>query len=217
MQPKEDVKRLKAYEAGEEPIRIATDDKDLMLFSPFGPIIGRGTIDQRMIDMINSGVDAHVNSGISSELSLGFEYLSRINQEGESFLQLMARSVSRFVELGQGSRPASIQFDTVWVVSQFANTASPMHFHSGDVSGILYLKTPILETDSCDENYILGRRRGKITFLSMGKQFLSRSLISFTPSVGDFYLFPSWLLHGVEPFDSPGERRSLSFNVSIEL
>ena len=33
------------------------------------------------------------------------------------------------------------------------------------------------------------------------------------PEVGDMYLWPSRLLHGVYPFKGKGERRSVAFNV----
>ena len=35
------------------------------------------------------------------------------------------------------------------------------------------------------------------------------------PSVGDFFVFPSDLIHMVYPFYSDGERRSFSMNMSI--
>ena len=37
--------------------------------------------------------------------------------------------------------------------------------------------------------------------------------IPFTPATGHLLLFPSWLEHRVEPFDGPGERISIAFNV----
>lgn len=65
------------------------------------------------------------------------------------------------------------------------------------------------------KTYISGRHAGYINFLIGGKQRFSKSLISFKPKVGDFYLFPGWLLHGAEPFTGPGERRSMSFNAYV--
>ena len=38
-----------------------------------------------------------------------------------------------------------------------------------------------------------------------------------TPKVGDIFLFPSWLSHGVYPFRTPNqERRSISFNIDLK-
>jgi hypothetical protein len=209
-------RRIKAYEAEAIPIRQGHTDADPTLFSPFGPLIGRRRIDPLLIDHLNSEVDLEIPDGVSSELALSLDLLCNTGPKDRSLLTVFAESVSRFVQLAHGSRPSEITFDAVWIVSQYANTASPMHFHSGDVAGILYLKTPAMEPCTSSDNYLLGRRRGEITFLHSGRQFLSRSVISFVPVVGDLYLFPAWLLHGVEPFDVPGERRSLSFNARVD-
>src|SRR5688572_20970138 len=96
-------------------------------------------------------------------------------------------------------------------------TSSPVHFHSGDISGVLYLKVPEIINEAAEEakNYISGRQAGYLNLLGGGKQRFARSLISFKPKVGDFYIFPGWLLHGAEPFKGRGERRSLAFNAFV--
>ncbi|MFM8524249.1 MAG: putative 2OG-Fe(II) oxygenase [Cyanobacteriota bacterium] len=210
------LRRLKAYEAEPIPIHKGREDSDPTLFSPFGPLIGRCRLDQSWLDLINRSADAHVQADQSIEFALPQELLQAQSPASGTLLQTLSRSIVRYVERVQGRAPSQLTFEHVWVVSQVANTASPVHFHSGDVSGILYLKVPSLVVESPSSNYILGRRQGQINFLHGGKQLLSRSLISFAPVVGDLYLFPSWLLHGVEPFDGNGERRSLSFNVILE-
>jgi hypothetical protein len=82
----------------------------------------------------------------------------------------------------------------------------------------MYLKVPDVDADELQEKktYISGRQAGYINFLIGGKQRFSKSLISFKPRVGDFYLFPGWLLHGAEPFRGSGERRSLAFNAFVD-
>lgn len=103
-------------------------------------------------------------------------------------------------------------------MSQYEGVPSPVHFHSGDISGVLYLKLPQLdrEEEETQKNYISGRQAGYINFLIGGRQRFSKSLVSFKPRVGDFYIFPGWLLHGAEPFRGTGERRSLAFNSYVE-
>ncbi len=70
-----------------------------------------------------------------------------------------------------------VDFDVFWVVSQYAGTPSPVHFHSGDVAGVLYLKVPEIDETEEARSYIAGRQPGYINFLIGGKQRLSRSLI----------------------------------------
>lgn len=119
------------------------------------------------------------------------------------------------VQACEGDNVHQIEFDVFWVVSQYAGTPSPMHFHSGDLSGVAYLKIPEVEPWQDRQNYIAGRQAGFIDFLIGGKQRFARSLISFEPVVGDLYVFPGWLLHGAEPFRGTGERRSLAFNARV--
>jgi len=104
------------------------------------------------------------------------------------------------------------------VANQYAGTPSPVHFHSGDISGVLYLKTPQIKNEAHEESltYISGRQAGYINFMTGGKQRLAKTLISFKPQAGDFYVFPGWLLHGAEPFRGTGERRSMAFNAYIQ-
>ena len=46
---------------------------------------------------------------------------------------------------------------------------------------------------------------------------MSDSLFKITPLVGDFYIFPHYLMHTVYPFkDTDEERRSISFNAVID-
>jgi len=108
-----------------------------------------------------------------------------------------------------------VDFETFWIVSQYAGTPSPVHFHTGDISGVMYLKVPQIDEGEEVRTYISGRHAGYINFLIGGKQRFSKSLISFKPQVGDFYIFPGWLLHGAEPFRGSGERRSLAFNAFV--
>jgi hypothetical protein len=51
-------------------------------------------------------------------------------------------------------------------------------------------------------------------FLPRGKQRFAKSLISFRPRVGDFYIFPGFLPHDAESFRGKGERIA-SFNAVV--
>ena len=46
--------------------------------------------------------------------------------------------------------------------------------------------------------------------------FDSDSVFEIKPKVGDFYLFPNYLMHTVYPFYGKDERRSISFNATID-
>ncbi|MFA5915946.1 MAG: putative 2OG-Fe(II) oxygenase [Burkholderiales bacterium] len=204
---------LKKYEAEARVCASAQGDPALDLYSPFGPMIAKTRLPEALIRRINAYADGVVCAGKAMEFLLPD---SLIAQGGEdSLTQHTARLVRRYVAGMEGSQVERVEFEVFWIVSQYAGTPSPVHFHSADISGVLYLKVPQIEAQEEARSYISGRQAGYINFLIGGKQRFSKSLISFKPQVGDFYLFPGWLLHGAEPFRGSGERRSMAFNASL--
>ena len=58
---------------------------------------------------------------------------------------------------------------------------------------------------------------GNISFIHGAKMFNSNSSVNVKPEIGDFYLFPHYLMHAVYPFsDTDEERRSVSFNATVD-
>lgn len=207
------VRRLRKYEA--EPVVCATlgDSPKMDFVSPFGPLIGRTRLPEATVAYLNSEADQIMTRGQNAEFQIP-EQICRAGHP-DSLIDCVARAIQLYVQASEHESVREIQFDVFWMVSQHAGTASPVHFHSGDLSGVAYLKVPEVESDQEQQNYISGRQAGYINFLIGGKQRFSRSLISFKPVVGDLYVFPGWLLHGAEPFRGTGERRSLAFNARV--
>ncbi len=211
------TRSLKKYEA--EPIAVKTAEGSsgaMDLFSPFGPFIAKTTLPSNVITRINQFVDSELEqAGVR-----GAEFIlpqTLVEEGGEqSLMQHLANNIVAYQEACEESVVASVAIEAVWIVNQPEGSPSPVHFHSSDVSGVLYLKTPEIDAREEQRNYISGRNAGYLNVLSGGKQPLNKSLISFKPVVGDLYVFPGWLLHGVEPFRGSGERRSLAFNAVVE-
>jgi len=213
MNPSEQTRRLKKYEASELVTFSQHDVPQMDFLSPFGPFIARTKLSADLIDHLNSIADETLTPGRGAEFHLSS---SACDYGGDDSLSnVVAESIRRYVRGVENDDVGAIEFDVFWVVSQYAGTPSPVHFHSGEISGVLYLKVPELAPEEEHRNYINGRQAGYINFLIGGKQRFSRSLISFKPCVGDLYIFPGWLLHGAEPFRGSGERRSLAFNARM--
>ena len=204
---------LKKYEAA--AIACATDAASpaMDFYSPFGPMIAKTRLPDSVLDRINRHVDTLVEPGVGKELLLPPALLA----EGgaDSLLQHAERAIRRYLSGLENTTPSAIDFEVCWVVSQYAGTPSPVHFHSADLAGVIYLKVPEIDAREEAKTYISGRHAGYINFMIGGKQRFSKSIMSFRPQVGDFYLFPGWLLHGAEPFRGQGERRSMSFNAVV--
>lgn len=166
-----------------------------------------------IVARINAYADQVVSSDKSTEVLLPREFVAEGGEQ--SLAHHAAKLVRRYLARAENSQADRVDFDLFWVVSQYAGTPSPVHFHSGDVAGVLYLKVPDIDEAEEARTYVSGRQAGYINFLIGGKQRLSKSLVSFKPQVGDFYVFPGWLLHVAEPFRGAGERRSMSFNAVV--
>ena len=57
---------------------------------------------------------------------------------------------------------------------------------------------------------------GRLNFIHGNRMFNSSSIFSINPKVGEFWLFPNYLMHTVYPFYGNEERRSVSFNANID-
>ena len=106
---------------------------------------------------------------------------------------------------------------TVWCVSQWGGDFNPLHIHSGDLSGVLYLKVPEgLEEEYKNEDH--HPAVGDTEFITGMPQSFSRNSVKVSPKVGDLYVFPAWLHHTAYPFRTKNqERRSISFNIIYNI
>ena len=86
----------------------------------------------------------------------------------------------------------------------------------GHISGVGYLKVPKNLGSTVQKNKN-NNDNGKLELIDGTKRLFSRPLYRVTPKVGDFYLFPNYMMHTVYPFaDTNEERRSVSFNAKID-
>ena len=206
-------RQLKKYEAAARVVANDAGDPPLDFLSPFGPMIAKTRLPDALVSHINRYADRQITPDTNREFILP---PALVADGGEASLaRHTARLIRRYLAGVDEITAQDIQFDVFWVVSQGAGTPSPVHFHSSDISGVLYLKVPEVDEREDERTYITGRQAGCINFLIGGKQRFSKSLISFKPVVGDYYIFPGWLLHGAEPFRGAGERRSMSFNANV--
>lgn len=213
------TRRLRRYEGA---ATVVAQAGGMDFFSPFGPLIARSRLPSELIAHLNRHLDAEIAARETAGPRLGELTLTQgaVSAGGEeSLASEVARRISGYLATADDRPLTRVRYETFWMVRHFPGTFSPVHFHTGDVSGVMYLKVPdhiANEAAEAGQSYINARRAGYITFLIGGKQALSKSLISFRPEVGDLYIFPSWLLHAVEPFEGAGERRSLSFNAFVD-
>jgi len=198
---------------------------EFQILRPFGPSIVKLKIPRNIIDDMNKYVDEVVKSdkkskkldfgpnlagNVQQEIFLEIEFMKKIR-----WAEFLANSCARWIAYEKNTKLTGFEIIRSWVVRQFKNDYNPIHFHTGHVSGVGYLKVPknLGETTQKGKNNV----NGKLVLVDGSKKLFSNPIFVITPKVGDFYLFPNYLLHAVYPFsDTDDERRSVSFNAKLD-
>ena len=190
---------------------------------PFGPPIAKFKIPLRLVKKINIFVDEIIkDKKQSASLDVGSRLSGQVSQEislpkeimEDEILELFSRFTISYVKEVLNQKIKNFNLLQCWVVRQFKNEYNPIHWHTGHISGAGWLKLPkTFGKSGKNKNY---NPNGKINFIHGSKQFLSNPRKEITPGIGDMCLFPHYLMHEVYPFNSDGERRSISFNALID-
>jgi len=193
----------------------------MKVLSPFGPKIAIIKIPKNIVNKINQEVDKILGDKKKLKKSdYSKKLVGQVKQEikldnkfvKNNILKFITINIKKYIKIGANRNVKKISLKSLWVVRQFKNEYNPIHFHSGNISGVGYLKIP--------KNINKSRKRlktnGTIDFINGTKSFLSNSLFNHNPKVGDMILFPNNLMHTAYPFKREGERRSFSFNIDID-
>ena len=193
----------------------------MKILSPFGPRIAIIKIPKNIIYKINKEVDKIiVDKKKLKKSDYSDKLVGQVKQEikldtkfvKKNVLNFIMNNVKEYVKKCTKKNVKKISLKNLWVVRQFKNEYNPIHFHSGNISGVGYLKIPKNITKSLKRL----NTNGTIDFIHGSKSFLNNSLFNHNPKVGDMILFPNNLMHTAYPFIREGERRSFSFNIDID-
>ena len=201
-------------------------DKEIIkVIRPFSPSIARVKIPNELVDTLNDYTDKIVKDGEKlKNLDHGKTLEGSVTQElklekdfivSSGFSKFLSDSVFTWIKLSESKEIKSFNLMSSWIVRQFENEYNPVHYHSGHVSGVGYLKVP--KTFGENPQKKNNNHNGKIDLVHGTRQFLSESSFVITPEVGYFYFFPHYMMHTVYPFNgTKEERRSISFNAKID-
>ena len=110
-----------------------------------------------------------------------------------------------------------VTINSMWMVEQQPGEYNPIHVHTNcDISAVMYLKVPeFLPSEKITRN-----DDGTIYFVGSAgtNDKLKMSSLKCNPTPGDFFIFPSHLMHTVYPYKTNDDfaRRSVSFNAKFE-
>ena len=198
----------------------------MKVIRPFGPTIAKVSMSENLVKELNDYVDKTlVDKKKTEELNYGKMLAGNVQQEflldkefivlsgWESFLK---ENTAKWIFESTKKKIEEFKIIDTWIVRQFENEYNPLHSHGGHISGVGYLKLPdnygkTVQSDK-KNNY-----NGNLQLVHGSKNFLSPITLNIEPKVGDFYLFPNYLMHSVYPFKNKNaERRSISFNAYID-
>ena len=192
-----------------------------------GPAILKVKIPDEILNKLNDYIDKIINDESKlKKLNYGEALVGDVTQEfllevelvkSSGWLEFLGNSCKIYAELNEGKKISKFNLLKTWVVRQFQNEYNPTHWHGGHISGAGFLKVPKTLGQSTQEKKSKKYRGGNLQLIHGARMFTCPSTFNITPEVGDFYLFPNYLMHTVFPFKGTDEeRRSISFNASID-
>ena len=198
----------------------------IVIFRPFGPSIVKAKMPTEVMDSLNKYIDTTIkDEEKSKELDYGHKLAGNVNQEfrisqeyakTSGWLNFLGHVAQGYVKQSIGQKITKFNIIETWVVRQFSNEYNPTHWHSGHLSGVGYLKVPSSYGETKQKSKTVNLN-GNLQLIHGSQQFLSKSLWNIKPELGDFYMFPNYLMHSVFPFTGTDqERRSISFNAVVD-
>jgi uncharacterized protein (TIGR02466 family) len=113
-------------------------------------------------------------------------------------------------------KPKSIEFKTAWTNYMKAGEYNPPHIHeSCNFSSVFYLDVPEKIAEEHKAITTTGSKPGQILFNTASLINDHISEYTHTPITNDFFIFPSTVLHSVNPFKSKVTRISMAINFQV--
>tara|TARA_B100001559_G_scaffold285507_1_gene261411 strand:+ start:357 stop:995 length:639 start_codon:yes stop_codon:yes gene_type:complete len=192
-----------------------------------GPAILRVKIPDKILNKLNEYIDGIIKDKSKlNELNYGEALVGDVTEEflleiefvkSSGWLDFLGNCAKVYAELNEGKKITKFNILKTWVVRQFENEYNPTHWHGGHISGAGFLKVPKILGDNVQKKKQKQYRGGNLQLIHGARMFTCPSTYNIVPQVGDFYIFPNYLMHTVFPFkDTDEERRSISFNGVID-
>ena len=185
-----------------------------------GTIICRFKVPLEVIDEINKDYDnakdlpAH-NQNLAGKIAEEFKVTDILSEKTKSLFTMCFQTYLKTVQ-----KPWwHVSLENAWINDMRANEYNPFHFHTSKItdlglSSVLMLKRP--NTYGKEYSREDTPSNGRLEFTGGQQDPLSISQNRVDAKVGELYVFPYTLLHGVYPFNGTDEvRRTLSYNCNL--
>ena len=178
------------------------------------------TVPLEVIDEINKDYDnakdlpAH-NKNLAGKIAEEFKVTDILSDNTRSLFTTCFQTYLRTVQ-----KPFwHVSLENAWINDMKANEYNPFHFHQSPMtdlglSSVLMLKKP--STYGKEYSREESPSNGMLEFTGGQQDPLSIPQNRVDAKVGELYVFPYTLLHGVYPFNGTDEvRRTLSYNCNL--
>jgi hypothetical protein len=185
-----------------------------------GTIICRFKVPLEVIDEINKDYDnakdlpAH-NKNLAGKIADEFKVTSILSENTKSLFTTCFQQYLQTIK-----KPFwHVSLENAWINDLKSNEYNPFHYHTSPMtdlglSSVLVLKRP--ETYGKEYSREDTPSNGNLEFNGGQQDPLSISQLRVDAKVGQLYIFPYTLLHGVYPFNGTDEiRRTMSFNCNL--
>tara|TARA_A100001011_G_scaffold396840_1_gene496030 strand:+ start:1301 stop:1924 length:624 start_codon:yes stop_codon:yes gene_type:complete len=200
---------------------------DIEIIKPFGPSIVKIKMPKEMVDEMNEYSETIIkNNEKSKNLDHGDQLIGKVKQEflleidfmkKIKWAEFLGSAVYKWVGQETNNKIKHFELIKSWIVRQFQNDYNPVHYHSGHISGVGYLKVP-KNLGTTGQKSKKTNENGKLQLIHGSVNLFSQATHLVEPKVGDFILFPNYLMHTVYPFTGTNEeRRSVSFNAKLHF
>ena len=185
-----------------------------------GTIICRFTVPQTIIDEINTDYEktkdlpAH-NKNLAGKIADEFKVTSILSDNIKSLFTTCFQQYLQTIKKPNWH----VSLENAWINDMRAGEYNPFHFHTSPMtdlglSSVLVLKRP--ETYGKEYSREESPSNGMLEFTGGQQDPLSIPQNRVDAKVGELYVFPYTLLHGVYPFNGTDEiRRTMSFNCNL--
>jgi uncharacterized protein (TIGR02466 family) len=127
----------------------------------------------------------------------------------DMFMQGVAAALDALVEIGEV--PPIHPLIECWANVNDRGDSNALHIHPGNPwSGVYYVAT---ESDARGEIYFMDPRVASLMSIHPLNPFNVTNPITITPETGMMLVFPSFLYHGVHPYEGDSPRISVAFNL----
>ena len=199
---------------------MMSDSQIKMSSFMLGTIVCRFTLPQDMIDDINLKYDTSENLEPANDFLVGkikkeFKVNDILSDDVNSAYKMCFNEYLKKIN----KQWWNLDLENAWINDMKANEYNPFHWHSSPttdlgLSSVLMLKRP----KSYGEEYARKNipANGMLEFVGGQQDPLSIPHNRVDAQVGELYIFPYTLLHGVYPFNDTDEvRRTMSYNCDL--